>query len=91
MSEEEKKAIKWFDTERKLVEITNSNNNYFSIILNLIDKLQKESEQLKEDLFLEKSKLNDVLKCLLDFIPQNIHEVELKTKILNIIRGDNND
>lgn len=91
MSEEEKQAIKWFDTERKLVEITNGDNNYFSIILNLIDTLQKENKELKEDLFLEKSKLNDVLKCLLDFIPQNIHEVELKTKILNIIRGDNND
>ena len=48
MSEEEKKAIKWFDTERKLVEITNGDNNYFSIILNLIDKLQKENEELKE-------------------------------------------
>ena len=48
MSEEEKKAIKWFNTERKLVEITNSDNNYFSIILNLIDKLQKENKELKE-------------------------------------------
>lgn len=61
------------------------------ILTYYIDKLQKEDEYLREDLFLEKSKLNDVLKCLLDFIAQNIHEVELKTKILNIIRGDNND
>ena len=48
MSEEEKKAIKWFDIERKLVEITNGDNNYFSIILNLIDKLQKGIEFQKE-------------------------------------------
>lgn len=48
MNEEEKKAIKWFDTERKLVEITNGDNNYFSIILNYIDKLQKENKELNK-------------------------------------------
>ena len=45
MNEEEKKAIKWFDTERKLVEITNGDNNYFFIILNYIDKLQKQNRE----------------------------------------------
>ena len=48
MSEEEKKAIKWFDTERKLVEITNGDNNYFSIILKLIDKQDKVINRLAQ-------------------------------------------
>ena len=49
MNKEEKEAIKWFDTERKLVEITNGDNNYFSIILNYIDKLQKDNYKLDRE------------------------------------------
>ena len=67
MNKEEKEAIKWFDTERKLVEITNGDNNYFSIILNLIDKLQKQLDQLKE---VDKQICNEELiseKCVREY------------------------
>lgn len=76
MSEEEKEAI------NKLKRSA----NYFimpihetNIILNYIEKLQKENEILK----LNKELVRTIL---IDFIPQSTHEVEWKTKLLKILR-----
>jgi len=85
VNKEEKKAIKWFDTERKLVEIINGDNNYFFIILNLIDKLQKEIESKNKQIKLmqemnlpEEIEINYISK---DIIRNKIKEIAEEPQI----------
>ena len=80
MSEEEKEAIEELKKFSNLIIEGGIPNSFIvnklKITFNLIDKLQKENEELKEE--------------VLNFIPQSIHEVEFKTKLLKII-GETKD
>ena len=57
-------------------DIVITRKEYIDILLNYIDKLQKENAELKEE--------------ILNFIPRSMHEVEFKTKLIKII-GETKD
>lgn len=84
MNEEEKKAIKMLDkftTEHKFYNIKHSDNleDNIEIVLNLIEKLQKENEELKADNYELNNRITDLLENI------SIQKVKDKIEELNNI------
>lgn len=81
MNEKEKKATKMLDkfiTEHKFYNIKHSDNleDNIEIVLNLIEKLQKENEKLKADNYELNNRITDLL--------ENIPVQKVKDKIEEI-------
>ena len=88
MNEEEKKVIKMLDkftTEHKFYNIKHSDNleDNIEIVLKLIEKLQKENEELKEIYRSEKKMKNEYVKLYQDLLlKENVIPIQkIKDKI----------
>ena len=86
MNEEEKKAIQMLDkfiTEHKFYNIKHSDNleDNIEIVLNLIEKLQKENELSKKQVEYDKTHIYTPQTIKLNYIP--IQKIEDKIEELN--------
>lgn len=71
MSDEEKKAVENIKAWVKFEEINGAKLTEFKLVLNLIEKQQKEIEELKKPKYIINCKTNEITKLTNDFVSKD--------------------